>query len=366
MTKINGTIKLVVTTLIAGTMFTIQSCKKEEEEPEAPEPVVVNTDISGTSWTSIEASYVSNERIMGMASYNGQLIFSFLDYADPSNYYLSGHLTSSGTISKHSMNYTGGGSGFEKIEVVDGEILGIGSWYTNGVWSFDPNYFTSPSWNVWSPLTAYSSSPLSITKFAGDYILGYSTAPYVQSDNITFPDVSGTAVRINDMIVYNGDLIIAGDFDDYSGTVLNNIARWDGTGWSPLGTGVDGKINDLDVLDGQLIVGGDFSEAGGNTNCQNIAIWSGSSWVAMETGLTGGFNGVRKLLVFGSQLFAGGDFDGSASVNSPNVIKWKNGSWSALPTTVSEPIGEMGIYKGHLYIANAFNIQGQNFLLKLE
>src|SRR2546430_14283833 len=43
------------------------------------------------------------------------------------------------------------------------------------------------------------------------------------------------------MAVQGADLLVAGQFSQVGGIVANNIARWDGTNWFPLGTGVDGR-----------------------------------------------------------------------------------------------------------------------------
>lgn len=39
---------------------------------------------------------------------------------------------------------------------------------------------------------------------------------------------------------YVEDLIAAGAFSSIGGTPANNIARWNGTGWQPLGSGAEG------------------------------------------------------------------------------------------------------------------------------
>jgi hypothetical protein len=352
---------------LVGSITLLQSCKKEEVEPEVPTPAP-SVNVTGTAWTSIASSFVANERIMAIGTVNGEMIMSFVDYTDPSAYYLSGQLTSWGTIDKHVMNYSGGGGGFEKIEVIGNEVYGLGTWYTNGLWQFDVSFFNNSDWNGWDPAGAYGTSISALTKLGGDRIEGYSASPYVRSTSGTnYPDLEATGnLSINDLVIYNGELIAAGDFDSYNGTTLNNIAKWDGAAWVPLANGVNGVIYDMEILDGDLIAAGKFTDADGNTNCSKIAKWNGTSWVAMGTGLDGGLNGVRKLFVYESQLFVGGDFDGSGSVLSANIIKWKGGNWIGLPNTITDIIGEIGVYDGHLYIANAFNIQGANFLMKLE
>jgi hypothetical protein len=354
--------------LVGGTLIMLQACKKEEPTPETPSSTNTSLDLSGTKWTSMDPTFVANERIMAIGSVNGEMILSFVDYIDPSTYYLSGQMTSSGVIQKHAMNYSGSGFGFEKIEVIGTEIYGLGSWNIYGLWKFDNNVFTTPAWNGWNGVGSYGTSIDAITKFGGERIEGYSSSPYVRSStgNITFPNVEGSGIVINDMIVYNGNLIIAGRFSASNGVTLNNIAMWNGSGWEALGVGVNGVIYDLAILGDELIVGGTFTSAGANTNCQNIAKWNGTNWGAMGTGLQGGNNGVRRLFIYESQLFVGGEFDGAGTIASPNIIKWKNGNWIGLPNEITVPIGEIGVYNGHLYIANAFNIQGGNFLKKLE
>lgn len=59
--------------------------------------------------------------------------------------------------------------------------------------------------------------------------------------------------------VYDGQLVVGGYFDSSAG----NIAAWNGTSWSALGSGVGGPegpmsrdVNALTVYDGQLIAGG--------------------------------------------------------------------------------------------------------------
>lgn len=354
--------------LLGGSVF-ISSCKKEEPVPDVPEPTQSEVDVTGTSWSQIEAGYFSNRRVMGIGTIGQNMIVTFVEFSDPSSYRLSGHLTSSTSVTNHSMNLSSGGAGFEKVEVIDGVIYGLGSWATNGLWQFDTDEFSNSSWNSWAPSGAYANPLTALAIYGSERILGSGTAPNVRSasGNISFPGFVATgSVEINDLIIYNGELICAGRFTSSNGTVLNNIAKWNGSEWIPLGTGVNGTVYDLVVLEDQLIVAGKFSEADGNVDCSKVAIWNGSNWEPMETGLIGGFNGVRRLFVYGSQLFVGGDFTGSSSVTSANIIKWKNGNWIALPNTISTPIGEIGMYGDHLYIANGFNISNGNFLMRLQ
>ncbi len=120
----------------------------------------------------------------------------------------------------------------------------------------------------------------------------------------------------------NGELVVAGSIDAAGGQPVANIARWDGATWSPLGTGVTGgnttAIESLTLLpNGDLIAGGRFSNAGG-TSAANIARWDGSAWSALGTGL--GFVTAVATLTNG-ELVAGGFFGAN---------RWTGSSWSSL------------------------------------
>src|SRR6185295_12932242 len=90
----------------------------------------------------------------------------------------------------------------------------------------------------------------------------------------------------------NGDIAAGGQFATAGGVAAHNIARWNGANWSALGAGItDGtssNVNDIKVLpNGDLLAGGFFTSAGGVT-VNNIARWSGSNWSALGSGLTVG------------------------------------------------------------------------------
>jgi hypothetical protein len=83
----------------------------------------------------------------------------------------------------------------------------------------------------------------------------------------------GSDVQVRRLVEYNGDLIVAGPFDEIGGVAALNIARWDGTNWRPLGSGVDGTVEALYSLGGVLYLGGTFTTAGGKPS-HNIAAWT--------------------------------------------------------------------------------------------
>lgn len=132
----------------------------------------------------------------------------------------------------------------------------------------------------------------------------------------------------------DGNLYIAGAFKRAGGLAVYGIAKWDGIQWQAMGQGfgprVNGSIRDI-VFDGEgnLIVGGDFYEMvqadGGIVPARNLASWNGSSWSAMGTGV----NGIVHALALGNDdtVFIGGAFsqDGAEEFELSKVAGW-NGS----------------------------------------
>ncbi len=108
-------------------------------------------------------------------------------------------------------------------------------------------------------------------------------------------------------------LFVTGSFTSAGDELASNIAKWDGTRWTPLGQGLDSIGRALAVFDdgtgAKLYVGGDFRFAGGLL-VDRIACWNGTSWSGV--GGLGFNNAVTSLQVYdggnGPELFAGGFF----------------------------------------------------------
>jgi len=142
-------------------------------------------------------------------------------------------------------------------------------------------------------------------------------------------------------------LYAAGSFTTADGNAANGIARWDGSAWSALSTGVDGTIRALAVFDPdgrgpglpRLYAAGTFTTAGG-VAANGIASWDGSTWSALGNG-TLGFNqlGVYSLCVFDedgtgpsqASLFAGGHFTDVQGLPAAHLARWDGTAWSSLP-----------------------------------
>jgi hypothetical protein len=108
--------------------------------------------------------------------------------------------------------------------------------------------------------------------------------------------------------VWGSDLYAGGYFTTADGSAANYVAKWDGSSWSALGSGMSGgsflSVYALAVSGSDLYAGGAFTAAGGSA-ANYIAKWDGSAWSALGSGM----NGLGSALaVSGSDLYAGGAF----------------------------------------------------------
>src|SRR5712692_6157879 len=139
-------------------------------------------------------------------------------------------------------------------------------------------------------------------------------------------------------------LYAGGNFTTAGDVSANHVAKWDGTEWSALGNGTDGPVLALTVVndgtDGQaLYAGGLFTMAGG-VPANNIAKWDGTQWYPLSSGMN---DLVRALTVFddgtGPALYAGGDFLTAGGVPANDIASWDGTQWSALGSGMSDPQG---------------------------
>ena len=120
----------------------------------------------------------------------------------------------------------------------------------------------------------------------------FNYGPVASWDGITVSTVgSGSSINgdVAAMTEYAGDLILGGSFTDGFGVGANGIVRWNGTNFAALGQGIAGtsspgrRVNALEVFQGELLVGGDFDTAGGMSS-PYFARWTDNPtpWVAVS------------------------------------------------------------------------------------
>ena len=150
----------------------------------------------------------------------------------------------------------------------------------------------------------------------------------------------------------NGDLVAAGTFTTAGGVACNRIARWDGSTWSPLGSGLNQAAFSLLVLpNGDVVVAGMFSTAGG-IPAGNIAKWDGAAWTSLGAGLN---NAVYALTLRNGDVVAGGDFTTAGGVPANHIARWNGTSWPSFGPGLSATVRALAtLTNGQLVAGGSF------------
>lgn len=156
------------------------------------------------------------------------------------------------------------------------------------------------------------------------------------------------------LAILGTDLYAGGLFTSAGGRTVNHIAKWDGTSWWPLGSGLDQPAGASVVAGSDLIVGGQFTTAGG-ASANYIAKWDGSAWSALGSGMDGN---VSTLAFSGKTLYAGGDFTMAGDVAAPFVAKWNGKTWSGMGKGTDSGILALAASGADLFAAGGFTQAG--------
>jgi hypothetical protein len=172
-------------------------------------------------------------------------------------------------------------------------------------------------------------------------------------DGFTWQSLHSSPNGVINSLAWDGSahLIAGGSFTSIGGIVANRIAQWNGTRWEPLGSGIDSD-SQLDAYVGtlafdrfgRLYVGGSFTHVSGLL-VNHVARWDGSAWTALGSGVSGKDFAMVNALTFDGRgnLYAAGSFSMAGNASANSVAKWNGSEWRSLGDGV---IGEINIKIG--------------------
>jgi len=183
--------------------------------------------------------------------------------------------------------------------------------------------------------------------------------PSLNNDNwessFSLPGADNT---VRALTAYGSIVYIGGTFLTVERNEVNYIAKWDGSSWSSLGSGMNSTVNCLAVDgSGTLYAGGSFTQVDGET-INRIAKWNGSTWESLGTGMNGTVNAV---IANGTDVYAGGSFTDAGGNTAHHIAKWDGSAWSALDNGGNGTNGDvyaMCMHGTNLYIGGDFTDQG--------
>jgi trimeric autotransporter adhesin len=232
----------------------------------------------------------------------------------------------------------GGFTGFVAALASDGTNLYVGGSFTNcgGIFTTNLAKWNGSSWAA-----------------VGGGI-GFYDSPFSQA--------------VNALAWHNGHLYAGGAFANAGSVAATNLASWDGSTWSQVGGGVPGTggifsgnpVSTLAFLANDLYVGGNFTTVGNGVPALNVAKWNGSAWSALGSGLKAAPNKgpVGGLAALGSAIYATGNFTNAGGL-SANVAKWDGANWSSLGA-INGTGTRAAADSSSVYISGLFNVANYN------
>jgi hypothetical protein len=140
------------------------------------------------------------------------------------------------------------------------------------------------------------------------------------------------------VVVYGGELIVAGDID-WNGYEHLRVARWDGSRWRPLGQ-MDAVVSDLLPYAGGLLA----------ATSKGPAFWDGSTWSAWNPTSDGN---PRELVLHGEDLY------GVEGLRPEQLVFWDGGTWRRVGSKLNGSVYVLASHDGHLYLGGDFSAVGE-------
>lgn len=241
----------------------------------------------------------------------------------------------------------------------NGDLVAVGD---SGVTDYIARW-NGVDWDTLGGRTNYEQGISTLASFDGQLIAGghFDTIDGVNANNIAAwngsswsavgSGIGGNYPSVNALCIYNGQLIAGGEFDSAGGMSASNIARWDGLNWYPIGSGIDGGVHALTVYKGQLVAAGDFTFAGG-VSANGIARWDGSLWLPLPGGPG---MGITDLTVYDDHLIAGGYFNRNDGASFDYIAGWDGIGWEVLGSGVyGGDVKALQVFKDSLYVGGGF------------
>ncbi len=162
----------------------------------------------------------------------------------------------------------------------------------------------------------------------------------------------------------SGTTVAGGGFTRAGTLPLARIAQRSGTGWLPMGLGMNGAVAALTGLqNGDVVAGGYFTEAVGVANTAHIARWNGSAWSSLGGGMNNSVFALVRLA--NGSLVAGGDFTSAGGVPANRIASW-NGGWSALGAGMNGSVLALAeASNGDVIVGGSFTTAGGNSISRI-
>lgn len=182
----------------------------------------------------------------------------------------------------------------------------------------------------------YLKSTPSFLYVGGSFpMMGNVTVNYIAKWDGTnwFALGSGVDNFVEAIEIVGSNVYVGGSFLKTGDGLLNvsRIAMFDGNNWKALGNGTNGDVRAIASNGVDVFIGGAFTNVGGVAGTNRIARWNGTQWFALSSGLTTSY--VTSFVFIASDLWIGGAFSGSLKMwNGNSFLNPGSGVGSSIET----------------------------------
>lgn len=173
-----------------------------------------------------------------------------------------------------------------------------------------------------------------------------------------FPSQIPTDILINTAIFFNNELYVGGNFDSLP-PYKSDIVKFDTSinNWVDVGGGLSGYmsfVTDMVIYKGEFYIAGNICTCYGDAG-NGVIKWNGTSFSPVGTGVIPNDATVWKLHVFDEKLWAVGEFSGMGGQPASHVAYWDSVQWHNIPNaTFDNTINAITSLNNDLYLGGGF------------
>jgi hypothetical protein len=248
-----------------------------------------------------------------------------------------------------------------ELAVRDDEIVAIGPIFQAGSLNEEICFarWDGSGWKPYGVTPPVAGAAEGLLDFQGQEIAygsfdlgsGYSSG-LIRRNGTSWENLVAITGFISDATIFQDELVVAGSFSEINGVFANNVARWDGNAWMPLGLGLDNTVDAIHAHGTDLFVSGFFDNAGGQSAIK-IARWDGASWHPLSSGLSPG--AATSFASYEDDVIVGGAFLQAGGITVNCVARWDGTNWSALGQGASSVVSDVHAIGSDLYIGGFFD-----------
>ena len=154
----------------------------------------------------------------------------------------------------------------------------------------------------------------------------------------------------------SGNLYVCGNFSSINGISANGLARFDGSNWTALGSGVNlatgSVVTAIKCLNGNVFATGSFNQIGGVLS-SGLARWNGSAWSSLPTsGLILGYG--SNFCAFNGELYVAALASPTGINSTTRVFKLTSNGLQQLGGVFSSDVNSLRIINNSLTAAGNF------------